>query len=43
MARAAERILVIAQIETVEGLHDVEAIAATPGIDVGLEMLRELE
>jgi 2-keto-3-deoxy-L-rhamnonate aldolase RhmA len=34
MARAAERTLVIAQIETVEGLRDVEAIAATPGIDV---------
>jgi 2-keto-3-deoxy-L-rhamnonate aldolase RhmA len=34
MARAAERTLVIAQIETAEGLHDVEAIAATPGIDV---------
>ena len=34
MARAAERTLVIAQIETVEGLHEVEAIAATPGIDV---------
>src|SRR5262249_27007241 len=26
--------LVIAQIETVEGLNEVEAIAATPGIDV---------
>jgi 2-dehydro-3-deoxyglucarate aldolase/4-hydroxy-2-oxoheptanedioate aldolase len=34
MAHAAERTLVIAQIETVEGLNDVEAIAATPGIDV---------
>lgn len=34
MARAAERTLVIAQIETMEGLRDVEAIAATPGIDV---------
>jgi 2-dehydro-3-deoxyglucarate aldolase/4-hydroxy-2-oxoheptanedioate aldolase len=34
MARAAERTLMIAQIETVEGLSDVEAIAATPGIDV---------
>jgi 2-keto-3-deoxy-L-rhamnonate aldolase RhmA len=34
MARADERTLVIAQIETVDGLHDVEAIAATPGIDV---------
>jgi len=34
MARAAERTLVIAQIETVEGLREVEAIAATPGIDV---------
>src|SRR5262245_24333421 len=29
-----ERTLVIAQIETAEGLADVEAIAATPGIDV---------
>jgi 2-dehydro-3-deoxyglucarate aldolase/4-hydroxy-2-oxoheptanedioate aldolase len=34
MARAGGRTLVIAQIETVEGLHDVEAIAATPGVDV---------
>jgi len=34
MARAAERTLVIAQIETVDGLREVEAIAATPGIDV---------
>lgn len=34
MARAAERTLVIAQIETVDGLNEVEAIAATPGIDV---------
>lgn len=34
MARASERTLVIAQIETVEGLNDAEAIAATPGIDV---------
>jgi 2-keto-3-deoxy-L-rhamnonate aldolase RhmA len=34
MARAAERTMVIAQIETLEGLRDVEAIAATPGIDV---------
>jgi 2-keto-3-deoxy-L-rhamnonate aldolase RhmA len=34
MARAAARTLTIAQIETVEGLNDVEAIAATPGIDV---------
>ena len=34
MARAAERTVVIAQIETMEGLRDVEAIAATPGIDV---------
>lgn len=34
MARAAARTLVIAQIETVEGLNDVEAIAATPNIDV---------
>ena len=34
MARADQRTLVIAQIETVEGLRDVEAIAATPGIDV---------
>jgi 2-dehydro-3-deoxyglucarate aldolase/4-hydroxy-2-oxoheptanedioate aldolase len=34
MARAADRTLVIAQIETVEGLDAVEAIAATPGIDV---------
>lgn len=34
MARAAARTLVIAQIETTEGLHAVEAIAATPNIDV---------
>jgi 2-dehydro-3-deoxyglucarate aldolase/4-hydroxy-2-oxoheptanedioate aldolase len=34
MARAAQRTLVIAQIETPEGLHEVEAIAAAPGIDV---------
>ena len=34
MARVAARTLTIAQIETVEGLDDVEAIAATPGIDV---------
>ena len=34
MAKAAARTLVIAQIETVDGLNDVEAIAATPGIDV---------
>jgi 2-dehydro-3-deoxyglucarate aldolase/4-hydroxy-2-oxoheptanedioate aldolase len=34
MARAEARTLVIAQIETVEGLRDVEAIAATPGVDV---------
>ncbi len=34
MGRAADRTLVIAQIETVEGLEEVEAIAATPGIDV---------
>jgi 2-dehydro-3-deoxyglucarate aldolase/4-hydroxy-2-oxoheptanedioate aldolase len=34
MARAAARTLTIAQIETVEGLDGVEAIAATPGIDV---------
>lgn len=34
MARAAARTLVIAQIETVEGLNDVEAIAATPNVDV---------
>jgi 2-keto-3-deoxy-L-rhamnonate aldolase RhmA len=34
MARAAARTLTIAQIETVEGLDDVEAIVATPGIDV---------
>ncbi|MGE4046933.1 MAG: HpcH/HpaI aldolase/citrate lyase family protein [Acetobacteraceae bacterium] len=34
MARAADRTLVIAQIETVEGLNEVEAIAATPNIDV---------
>ena len=34
MARAADRTLMIAQIETVEGLQEVEAIAATPGIDV---------
>ncbi len=34
MARADARTLVIAQIETVDGLNDVEAIAATSGIDV---------
>ncbi len=34
MARAAARTLMIAQIETVEGLDSVEAIAATPNIDV---------
>jgi 2-keto-3-deoxy-L-rhamnonate aldolase RhmA len=34
MAKAAARTLVIAQIETVEGLNEVEAIAATSGIDV---------
>lgn len=34
MARAAARTLMIAQIETVEGLEAVEAIAATPNIDV---------
>jgi 2-keto-3-deoxy-L-rhamnonate aldolase RhmA len=34
MARAEARTLVIAQIETVDGLNEVEAIAATPGIDV---------
>lgn len=34
MARAAARTLVIAQIETVDGLNAVEAIAATPNIDV---------
>jgi 2-dehydro-3-deoxyglucarate aldolase/4-hydroxy-2-oxoheptanedioate aldolase len=34
MARAAARTLVIAQIETVEGLNGVEAIAATPNVDV---------
>ncbi len=34
MARAAARTLTIAQIETVEGLDAVEAIAATPNIDV---------
>jgi 2-dehydro-3-deoxyglucarate aldolase/4-hydroxy-2-oxoheptanedioate aldolase len=34
MARAAARTLVIAQIETAEGLNQVEAIAGTPGIDV---------
>ena len=34
MARAEARTLVIAQIETVEGLRDVEAIAATPGVNV---------
>lgn len=34
MARADARTMVIAQIETVEGLEEVEAIAATPGIDV---------
>ena len=34
MARAAARTLMIAQIETVEGLDSVEAIAATTNIDV---------
>jgi 2-keto-3-deoxy-L-rhamnonate aldolase RhmA len=34
MAALHERTLVIAQIETAEGLADVEAIAAVPGIDV---------
>lgn len=34
MARAAARTLMIAQIETMEGLDSVEAIAATPNIDV---------
>jgi 2-keto-3-deoxy-L-rhamnonate aldolase RhmA len=34
MAKADARTLMIAQIETVEGLNEVEAIAATPGIDV---------
>lgn len=34
MREARERTLVIAQIETEEGLHNVEAIAATPDIDI---------
>jgi 2-dehydro-3-deoxyglucarate aldolase/4-hydroxy-2-oxoheptanedioate aldolase len=34
MRAALDRTLVIAQIETTEGLKNVEAIAATPGIDV---------
>ncbi|HSU98624.1 MAG TPA: aldolase/citrate lyase family protein [Roseiarcus sp.] len=34
MATARDRTIVIAQIETVTGLKNVEAIAATPGIDV---------
>jgi HpcH/HpaI aldolase/citrate lyase family len=34
MAKAAARTLLIAQIETTEGLNEVEAIAGTPGIDV---------
>jgi 2-keto-3-deoxy-L-rhamnonate aldolase RhmA len=34
MAAARDRTIVIAQIETVMGLENVEAIAATPGIDV---------
>jgi 2-keto-3-deoxy-L-rhamnonate aldolase RhmA len=34
MAALHERTLVIVQIETVEGLDDVEAIAAVPGVDV---------
>jgi 2-keto-3-deoxy-L-rhamnonate aldolase RhmA len=34
MERARERTLMIAQIETPGGLESVEAIAATPGIDV---------
>ena len=34
MAALQQRTLVIAQIETTEGLDDVEAIAATPGVDV---------
>jgi 2-dehydro-3-deoxyglucarate aldolase/4-hydroxy-2-oxoheptanedioate aldolase len=33
MAAIHERTLVIAQIETAEGLDNVEAIAATPGVD----------
>jgi 2-keto-3-deoxy-L-rhamnonate aldolase RhmA len=34
MAAARDRTIVIAQIETATGLENVEAIAATPGIDV---------
>jgi 2-keto-3-deoxy-L-rhamnonate aldolase RhmA len=34
MARAEARTLEIAEIETVDGLNQAEAIAATPGIDV---------
>jgi 2-dehydro-3-deoxyglucarate aldolase/4-hydroxy-2-oxoheptanedioate aldolase len=34
MASLHARTLLIAQIETVQGLHNVEAIAAVPGIDV---------
>jgi len=34
MAALNERTLVIAQIETADGLANVEAIAATPGVDV---------
>ena len=34
MARADARTITIAQIETTDGLNEVEAIAATPGIDV---------
>jgi len=34
MAALQARTLVIAQIETAEGLADVDAIAATPGVDV---------
>ena len=34
MANASARTLMIAQIETIEGLNDVDAIAATPNIDV---------
>ena len=34
MARADARTLTIAQIETVDGLNEVESIASTPGIDV---------
>jgi 2-keto-3-deoxy-L-rhamnonate aldolase RhmA len=35
MAEANERTLVIALVETARGIENIEAIMATPGIDVG--------